>query len=69
MQNKIAKQCSEKNYIIQKGLDLAQIDGRIEVNYDFPSHALFAKLKDKTYFRTIKRLHFQYRNRVKTKRS
>ncbi|MGG1658136.1 YheC/YheD family protein [Brevibacillus sp. NRS-1366] len=41
----------------------------IEVNYDFPSHALFAKLKDKTYFRTIKRLHFQYRNRVKRKRS
>lgn len=169
LQSKIAKQCSEKNYIIQKGLDLAQIDGRsfdirvmmmrnglgrwqyagmlakvagsdsvitnvargggyavtvphallkskavdatkvksvvtqliqishrvcthfkkyrhtsqigvdfaidkqgnisiIEVNYDFPSHALFAKLKDKTYFRTIKRLHFQYRNRVKAKK-
>lgn len=169
LQHKIAKQCGEKNYIIQKGLDLAQIDGRpfdirvmmmrngqgrwqyagmlakvagsdsvitnvargggyavtvphallkskavdaskvksvvaqliqishrvcthfkkyrhtsqigvdfaidkqgnisiIEVNYDFPSHALFAKLKDKTYFRTIKRLHFQYRNRVKAKK-
>ncbi|QRG69095.1 YheC/YheD family protein [Brevibacillus choshinensis] len=41
----------------------------IEVNYDFPSHGLFAKLKDKTYFRTIKRLHFQYRSRVKRKKS
>nr|WP_246005791.1 YheC/YheD family protein [Brevibacillus gelatini] len=40
----------------------------IEVNYDFPSHALFAKLKDKTYFRTIKRLHYQYKNRVKRKK-
>lgn len=40
----------------------------IEVNYDFPSHALFAKLKDKTQFRNIKRLSYQYRNRVKTKK-
>lgn len=41
----------------------------IEVNYDFPSHGLFAKLKDKSYYRTIKRLHFQYRNRAKRKKS
>ncbi|MED1721934.1 YheC/YheD family protein [Brevibacillus parabrevis] len=40
----------------------------IEVNYDFPSHALFAKLKDKTYFHNIKRLHYQYKNRVKRKK-
>ncbi|MFS0557351.1 YheC/YheD family protein [Brevibacillus sp. 179-C9.3 HS] len=39
----------------------------IEVNYDFPSHGLFAKLKDKTYYHTIKRLHSQYKNRVKRK--
>ncbi|WP_330897008.1 YheC/YheD family protein [Brevibacillus brevis] len=39
----------------------------IEVNYDFPSHGLFAKLKDKTYYHTIKRLHYQYKNRVKRK--
>ncbi|MGG1208409.1 YheC/YheD family protein [Brevibacillus formosus] len=39
----------------------------IEVNYDFPSHGLFAKLKDKTYYHKIKRLHYQYKNRVKRK--
>ncbi|MEJ8547547.1 YheC/YheD family protein [Brevibacillus borstelensis] len=32
----------------------------IEVNFDFPSHGLFAKLPDKTYYRTIKRLRSQY---------
>lgn len=41
----------------------------IEVNYDFPSHGLFAKLKDKTYYRTIKRLHFQYRSRANRKKA
>lgn len=68
--------CSHFNkyrHSAQIGVDFA-IDKQgeivvIEVNYDFPSHGLFAKLKDKTYFRTIKRLHFQYRNRVKRKKS
>ncbi|EMT53005.1 hypothetical protein I532_09507 [Brevibacillus borstelensis AK1] len=32
----------------------------IEVNFDFPSHGLFAKLPDKTYYRLIKRLRSQY---------
>lgn len=67
--------CSHFNkyrHSAQIGVDFA-IDKQgqiavIEVNYDFPSHGLFAKLKDKTYFRTIKRLHDQYRNRVKRKK-
>jgi uncharacterized circularly permuted ATP-grasp superfamily protein len=41
----------------------------IEVNYDFPSHALFARLSDKTMYRLIKRRHAEYkRSRLRVKK-
>ncbi len=65
----VCRHFNKYKYSSQIGIDFA-VDqtGKlsiIEVNFDFPSHGLFAKLKDKTYFRTIKRLAYQYRNRPK----
>jgi hypothetical protein len=40
----------------------------IEVNYDYPSHALFLRLKDKKYFRKIKRLAREYKARRKKRK-
>lgn len=37
----------------------------IEVNFDFPSHALFAKLDDKTFYRRIRYLAKAFKNRVR----
>lgn len=56
----------------QIGIDFA-IDKKgniaiIEVNYDFPSHALFYKLKDKSHYWRIRRMYFQYRNRMKKRK-
>jgi hypothetical protein len=51
-------------YTSQIGIDFG-IDVRgklwlIEVNFDFPSHALFARLPDQTMYRLIKRRHAEY---------
>jgi hypothetical protein len=51
-------------YTSQIGIDYA-IDPNgqqwlIEVNFDYPSHALFDRLSDKTMFRLIKRRRAQY---------
>ncbi|MDB5054410.1 MAG: hypothetical protein JWM44_2460 [Bacilli bacterium] len=56
-------------YSFQSGIDLA-VDkkGRIwiiEINLHNPSHSLFKKLKDKTYFRKISRLYSAYRKHNK----
>ena len=39
----------------------------IEVNYDYPSHGLFLRLKDKTYYRKIKRLAAAYKRRKRSR--
>ncbi len=56
----------------QIGIDLAVDRNQririIEVNFDIPSHALFARLDDKRYYRNIKRLEAAYRRR-KSKRA
>ncbi|WP_193726800.1 YheC/YheD family protein [Paenibacillus guangzhouensis] len=53
----------------QCGIDLA-VDKQgkvwvIEVNLHNPSHSLFNRLQDKTFFRTIRRLHRAYRRNNK----
>jgi hypothetical protein len=68
----VCRHFNKYKYSSQIGIDYA-VDkkGRlsiIEVNFDFPSHGLFAKLPDKTYFRTIKRLANQYRLRVRRRK-
>lgn len=51
----------------QLGIDFAvDRSGRIyliEVNHEVPSHALFLRLKDKSFYRNIKRLAKAYKNR------
>jgi hypothetical protein len=52
-------------FSFQSGIDLA-VDktGKIwiiEVNLHNPSHALFKRLSDKTFFKRIGRLYYQYR--------
>jgi uncharacterized circularly permuted ATP-grasp superfamily protein len=68
----VCRHFNKYKYSSQIGIDCA-VDKNgtlsiIEVNFDFPSHGLFAKLKDKTYYRTIKRLAAQFRSRVKRKK-
>ncbi|WP_261381600.1 YheC/YheD family protein [Paenibacillus cremeus] len=67
--------CSRFNsykYTSQIGIDFAMdSSGRlwiIEVNFDFPSHDLFALLKDKTFYWKIKRTVRAYRSRGKKRR-
>ncbi|WP_274652363.1 YheC/YheD family protein [Paenibacillus humicola] len=38
----------------------------IEVNFDYPSHALFLGLKDKTFYRKIKRIQASWKKRTKS---
>ncbi len=45
---------------IDYGIDPTGKIWLIEVNYDFPSHGLFNRLRDKTYYRTIKRTKREY---------
>ena len=47
------------------GVDRTGRISLIEVNFDFPSHALFLRLKDKTFYRRIKRLAKAYKARRK----
>ncbi|MGG1659817.1 hypothetical protein [Brevibacillus sp. NRS-1366] len=35
----------------------------IEVNHEVPSHALFLRLKDKSYYKNINRLAWAYKRR------
>jgi uncharacterized circularly permuted ATP-grasp superfamily protein len=56
-------------FSFQCGIDLA-VDKKgkiwiIEVNLHNPSHALFNKLQDKTFFRRIGRLYWSYRSKNK----
>jgi hypothetical protein len=69
---KICKRFDRYKLSSQIGIDFA-IDqhGRlwvIEVNFDFPSHNLFARLEDKTFFHNIKRIVAGYRRVYKKKK-
>jgi uncharacterized circularly permuted ATP-grasp superfamily protein len=68
----VCRHFNRYKYSSQIGIDYA-VDKKghlsiIEVNFDFPSHGLFAKLSDQTYYRTIRRLAFQYRNRTRRRK-
>jgi hypothetical protein len=63
----ICKRFDSYKYSSQIGIDFAvDIQSRIwiiEVNFDFPSHALFARLPDKTMYHLIKRRRAEYLKR------
>jgi hypothetical protein len=46
-------------------VDLSGPISIIEVNHEYPSHALFLRLKDKTFYRNFRRLARQYQARKK----
>ncbi|QGQ96521.1 YheC/YheD family protein [Paenibacillus psychroresistens] len=61
---RICKRFNRYKYSSQIGIDYA-VDKRgrlwlIEVNFDFPSHGLFARLPDKSIYRLIKRTRAKY---------
>ncbi|WP_127510283.1 YheC/YheD family protein [Paenibacillus humicus] len=61
----ICRRFDRYKYSYQIGIDFAaDRSGRlwlIEVNFDYPSHALFSRLKDRTYFKLIKQTVSEYR--------
>lgn len=63
----ICDRFNKYKYSSQIGIDYGvDRDGKlwlIEVNFDYPSHALFARLRDKTLYRLIKRRRRDYKNR------
>ena len=63
--HRICKRFAGYKYSYQIGIDFAvDTSGKlwlIEVNFDYPSHALFDKLEDKTFFRKIKGTVSEYR--------
>lgn len=63
----ICERFNSYKYSSQIGIDYGvDVDGKlwlIEVNFDYPSHMLFARLRDKTMYRLIKRRRREYRNR------
>lgn len=61
---RICKRFNRYKYSSQIGIDFA-VDKRgrlwlIEVNFDYPSHGLFARLPDKSMYRLIKRTRAKY---------
>jgi len=69
LSHQVCRHFNRYKYSAQIGIDYA-VDKKgnlsiIEVNFDFPSHGLFAKLPDLTYYHRIKRLARQHRLRVK----
>ncbi len=64
---RICRRFDSYKYTRQIGIDYGiEPSGKIwviEVNFDFPSHALFAKLKDKSHYRKIKSIASTWRNR------
>lgn len=60
----VCRHFNRKKYSSQIGIDFG-VDNTgklwlIEVNFDFPSHELFARLPDKTMYRLIKRRRAEY---------
>ncbi|MFC5406190.1 YheC/YheD family protein [Cohnella soli] len=64
---RICRRFDSYKYTRQIGIDYGiEPTGKIwviEVNFDFPSHALFAKLKDKSQYRKIKSIASTWRKR------
>ncbi len=64
LSDRICKRFDRYKYSTQIGIDFGIDEHRriwvIEVNFDYPSHGLFNKLKDKTMYRKIKSLRKSY---------
>lgn len=69
----ICRRFNRYKYSSQIGIDFGvDRNGKlwlIEVNFDFPSHELFNRLPDKTWYRLIKRRHAEYLRMKKNKRT
>lgn len=68
---RVCRRFNRYKFTSQIGIDYGiDTEGRIyiiEVNFDFPSHGLFKKLKDKTYYKRIRRLAYEFRRRKTTR--